>query len=84
MAFLLITEDDIRYCKGDFNRDGNVNKIDLAIFASDFGRTDCHCTGDCEGDFKYDGDVGGSDLAVFAADYGRKDCPCALPFGPVR
>jgi len=84
MAFLLITEDDTRYCKGDFNRDGNVDKLDLAIFASDFGRTDCHCTGDCEGDFNYDGDVDGSDLAVFAADYGRKDCPCALPFGHVR
>ena len=69
---------------GDFNRDGNVNRIDLAIFASDFGRTDCHCTGDCEGDFYYDGDVDGSDLATFATDYGRKDCPCALPFGSVR
>lgn len=84
MAFLLITEDDTRYCKGDFNRDGNVDRLDLAIFAADFGRTDCCNTGDCEGDFDYDGDIDGSDLAAFAAEYGRKNCPCALPFGSVR
>lgn len=78
MAFLLITEDDSRYCKGDFNRDGNVDRLDLDIFASDFGRTDCHCAGDCEGDFNYDGDADGSDFAAFAAESGRKDCPCAL------
>lgn len=46
---------------------------DLAIFAADFGRTDC--VEDCEGDFDSDGDVDGSDLAVFAADFGRTDCP---------
>ena len=79
MAFLLITRDDTRYCKGDFDRDGDVDGSDLAIFAGDFGRTDCYNTGDCEGDVVYDGDVDGSDLAVFAADFGRTDCPCALP-----
>ena len=79
MAFLLITRDDTRYCKGDFDRDGDVDGTDLAIFAADFGRTDCYNTGDCEGDVDYDGDVDGSDLAVFAADFGRTDCPCPLP-----
>ena len=79
MAFLLITDDDTRYCKGDFDRDGDVDGSDLAIFAADFGRTDCYNTGDCEGDCDYDGDVDGSDLAVFAADFGRTDCPCPLP-----
>ena len=79
MAFLLITDDDTRYCKGDFNRDGDVDGSDLAIFAADFGRTDCYNTGDCEGNVDYDGDVDGSDLAVFAADFGRTDCPCPLP-----
>jgi hypothetical protein len=79
MAFLLITDDDTRYCKGDFDRDGDVDGSDLAIFAADFGRTDCHNTGDCDGDVDYDGDVNGSDLAIFAADFGRTDCPCALP-----
>ena len=52
-----------------------MDGADLAIFASEFGRTDCNLTGDCEGDFDGDGDVDGSDLAVFAADFGRTDCP---------
>ena len=48
---------------------------DLAIFAADFGRTDCNSGLDCEGDFNNDSDVDGSDLAVFASDFGRTDCP---------
>ena len=61
-------------CGGDFDSDGDVDGSDLAVFAADFGRTDC-VTGDpCEGDFDEDGDVDGSDLAVFAADFGRTDC----------
>jgi len=59
-------------CPGDFENDGDVDGSDLAVFAADFGRTDC--SGDCEGDFDSDGDVDGSDLAVFAADFGRTDC----------
>ena len=62
-------------CEGDFDLDGDVDGSDLAVFAADFGRTDC--SGDCEGDFDDDGDVDGSDLAVFAADFGRTDCPLA-------
>ncbi len=66
-------------CEGDFDDDGDVDGSDLAVFAADFGRTDC--TGSpypCEGDFDDDGDVDGSDLAVFAADFGRTDCPGSL------
>jgi len=59
-------------CQGDFDTDGDVDGSDLAIFAEDFGRT--NCSGDCEGDFDEDNDVDGSDLAVFAADFGRTDC----------
>jgi hypothetical protein len=62
-------------CSGDFDRDGDVDGSDLAVFASDFGRTDCDSGPSCEGDFDKDGDVDGSDLAVFAADFGRTDCP---------
>ena len=62
-------------CEGDFDGDDDVDGSDLAIFAADFGRTDCYFTGDCEGDFDDDGDVDGSDLAIFAADFGRTDCP---------
>jgi hypothetical protein len=79
MAFALITEDDTKYCKGDFRRDGDVDGMDLAILAEDFNRTDCYDTGDCEGDFRYDGDVDRDDLKIFAAEYGRDDCPCMIP-----
>jgi len=68
-----ILTEPIEPCNGDFDDDGDVDGSDLAIFAADFGRTDCTC--DCEGDFDADGDVDGSDLAVFAADFGRTDCP---------
>ena len=60
-------------CEGNFDSDSDVDGSDLAVFAADFGRTDC--SGDCEGDFDSDNDVDGSDLAVFAADFGRTDCP---------
>jgi subtilisin family serine protease len=62
-------------CEGDFDFDGDVDGSDLAIFAADFGRTNCSPADPCEGDFDGDGDVDGSDLAVFAADFGRTDCP---------
>ena len=61
-------------CEGDFNGDGDVDGSDLAIFAADFGRTNCGIPTTCKGDFNNDGDVDGSDLATFAADFGRTDC----------
>jgi subtilisin family serine protease len=65
----------VQPCEGDFDGDGDVDGSDLAVFAADFGRTDCANPPPCEGDFDDDGDVDGSDLAVFAADFGRTDCP---------
>ena len=64
-------------CKGDFDQDGDVDGLDLAVFAEDFGRTDCNQPNvlTCEGDFDGDGDVDELDLAVFVADFGRTDCP---------
>ncbi len=62
-------------CEGDFDMDGDVDGSDLAVFAADFGRTDCVNEPPCEGNFDKDGDVDSSDLAVFAADFGRTDCP---------
>jgi hypothetical protein len=62
-------------CEGDFNNDTDVDGSDLAVFAADFGRTDCSGGPTCEGDFDGDNDVDGSDLATFAADFGRTDCP---------
>jgi hypothetical protein len=66
-----LDENSVPSCPGDFDHDGDVDGSDLAVFAADFGRTDCD--GDCQGDFD-DDDVDGSDLAVFAADFGRTDC----------
>ena len=66
---------ELDFCEGDFNGDGDVDGSDLALFAADFGRTDCTSGPPCEGDFDNDGDVDGSDLALFAADFGRTDCP---------
>jgi hypothetical protein len=63
----------INLCEGDFGHDGSVDNTDLAIFANDYGRTDC--SGDCEGDFDNAGHVDGGDLAVFVADFLRTDCP---------
>ena len=67
---------ELPFCEGDFDVDGDVDGSDLAVFAADFGRTDC--LSDCEGDFDGDGDVDGSDLATFASDFGRTDCPVDL------
>jgi len=34
-------ESEFENCEGDFDGDGDVDGSDLAIFAADFGRTDC-------------------------------------------
>ena len=65
----------VALCEGDFEKDGDVDGSDLAVFSADFGRTDCDIPPPCEGDFDEDGDVDGSDLATFATDFGRTDCP---------
>ena len=72
-SFIEVTKVDS--CDGDFDTDGDVDGSDLAVFAADFGRTNCGSAPPCEGDFDNDNDVDGSDLATFAADFGRTDCP---------
>ena len=62
-------------CEGDFEPDGDVDQIDLSVFAADFGRTNCDVGDVCEGEFDYDNDVDGYNLFVFAADFGRTNCP---------
>ena len=61
--------------EGDFDEDQDVDGSDLAVFASDFGRTDCNQSEACDADFDGDGYVDESDLAAFAAEFGRTDCP---------
>ncbi|MHC4708427.1 MAG: right-handed parallel beta-helix repeat-containing protein [Planctomycetota bacterium] len=65
----------IASCAGDFNGDKDVDGSDLAVFAADFGRTNCATNDPCEGDFEKDNDADTNDLSVFAADFGRTDCP---------
>jgi hypothetical protein len=65
----------VELCEGDLDNDYGVDGFDLAIFAADFGLTNCGSPSTCEGDFDTDGDVDGSDLVTFAADFGRTDCP---------
>ena len=74
----VMTDFDIPYCSGDFEPDGDVDGSDLAVFSSDFGRTNCSDARPCPGDFNEDGDVDGSDLAEFSANFGRSDCPVPL------
>ena len=73
-SFNLSAPPYFQLCAGDFDYDGDEDGSDLAVFAADFGRTDCDTGEECEGDFDHDDDVDGSDLAVFAADFGRTDC----------
>ena len=70
--FVLNESCNLSSCEGDFDKDIDVDGSDLAVFAADFGRTDC--ADDCKGNFDEDGAVEGSDLAVFAADFGRTNC----------
>jgi|GEM_PF-1543804 len=61
----------LKKCRGDLDVDRDVDGLDLAAFASEFGV----CTSGCMGDFTYDDAVEIDDLAVFAEGFGRTDCP---------
>ncbi|NWH03820.1 right-handed parallel beta-helix repeat-containing protein [Desulfobacter latus] len=61
-------------CMGNADNDTDVDISDFAIFAADFGRTDCERDTACNSDFDGDGDVDVSDFAIFAANFGRTDC----------
>jgi hypothetical protein len=73
-------------CEGDFDRDRDVDGSDLAVFAEDFGRTDCAAALPCEGDIHPlgapDGNVDTSDLMEFVRNFGRADC--SLPPAPLN
>ena len=62
-------------CKGDFDKDGDVDGSDLAVFAVAFGSSSDGPDYNPVADFDGDGFVDESDLAAFAAAFGRTDCP---------
>jgi hypothetical protein len=61
-------------CDGDFDREGDVDGLDLLVFIANFGRPDCLSGPPCAGDFDGNGVVDESDLPDFAANFGRIDC----------
>lgn len=61
-------------CKGDINRDGVINAIDLALFKQDFGTPNCADIVGCGGDLNDDGVVDGRDLHLFAEEFGMIGC----------
>jgi hypothetical protein len=80
--FISFSTNVIAQCEGDFDNDGDVDQNDLAIFALDFGRSDCGTISPCEGDIHPtgipDGDVDASDLTAFITDFGNADCSTAF------
>jgi uncharacterized protein (DUF362 family) len=64
---------DPSICEGDFDMDGDVDDLDQAKLAQEFGGSNCRS--DCKADFAGDQDVDGSDLATFAVDMGKTNCP---------
>ena len=58
---------------GDFDGDGDVDGLDLAIFAGDFGGKDCKNNYICDSDFNNDTFVDISDLRIFVSEFGRID-----------
>ena len=57
-------------CEGNFDADNDVDDSDLAIFETDFGRTDCANPPVCEGDFDGDGDVDLDDFVILKTNFG--------------
>jgi len=62
-------------CKGDFDKDGDVDGNDLVIFSDVFGSSSGGPDYNPVADFDSDGFVDESDLATFAAEFGRTACP---------
>ena len=70
-------------CRGDLNKDGDVDAGDVSILATNFGRMDCTAEAPCPGDIypqdSPDGTVNSFDLSILAQGLGETDCPVLTP-----
>jgi hypothetical protein len=57
-------------CAGDFDSDGDVDALDIAVFSEGFGSKDC--TRFRKGDFDANCRMDDTDLAIFSQDFGRQ------------
>ena len=65
---------------GDMDADGDVDRADIAMLMTAFGRDDA--AGSSDGDFNGDGNVGLADLAIVQAHFGQSivaSSPTAVP-----
>jgi hypothetical protein len=53
----------------------DVDGLEIAVFASEFGRDDCSQTSPCAADLNGDGQVDELDLDIFVKGFGRMTCP---------
>lgn len=61
-------------CWADYDLDDDVDRIDLAIFASEFVPRDCLGRNHCKCDLDFDDMVNELDVRFFSKDYGLFDC----------
>ena len=59
--------------KGDFDKDGDTDGSDLAVFAAAFGSANGDPNYNAYADFDNNGNVDDGDLTTFAADFSRTD-----------
>jgi hypothetical protein len=58
---------------GDLDWDDDVDESDLALFAQEFGKTDCDTGQPCGGDIDNDRDADGIDLSILAVNFGEQN-----------
>ena len=65
---------DISECWADFDGDGDVDGVDLAIISGEIGNMNCSQVNPCACDMDSDGDVDEIDVLFTAEDLGRTEC----------
>ena len=62
-------------CLADYDRDGDIDGLDLRAFLIEAGRSDCTPENSCDWDFDNSGDVAAADINVLAGEFGKSNCP---------